>query len=179
AGSLGSFSVTTTGSPTPTVSESGVLPGGVTFNTSTNVLSGTPGAGTGGVYNLMFTASNGIPPDATQNFTLTVNQAPAITSANSATFVVGFAGAFTATATGTPVPTLSESGALPAGISFNPGTGALSGTPAPGTSGVYNITFTAANGVGSSANQSFTLNMVQAPLSLSQYAYISIAPCRL
>ncbi len=34
---------------------------------------------------------------ATQSFTLTVNQAPAITSANSTTFTVGTAGSFTVT----------------------------------------------------------------------------------
>ena len=43
---------------------------------------GTPAAGTGGTYALTFTAANGVSPDATQSFTLTVNQAPAITSAS-------------------------------------------------------------------------------------------------
>src|SRR5205807_1880794 len=84
-GSNGSFTVTTTGIPTPTLSESGTLPSGVTFNTATGVLSGTPAAGTAGVYPITFTASNGVPPDAIQSFTLTVStvtQAPAITSPN-------------------------------------------------------------------------------------------------
>src|SRR5207249_2271354 len=83
-GTQGSFTVTATGAPTPTLSESGTLPSGVTFNTATGILSGTPAAGAGGTYNLVFTASNGVGSDATQNFTLNVNQAPAITSANSA-----------------------------------------------------------------------------------------------
>ena len=39
-------------------------------------------AGTGGTYALTITATNGVAPDATQTFTLTVNQAPAITSAS-------------------------------------------------------------------------------------------------
>ena len=47
----------------------------------TGTLSGTPAAGTGGVYALTFTAANGVLPNATQAFTLTVNEAPAITSA--------------------------------------------------------------------------------------------------
>ena len=42
-------------------------------------------------------AGNGVSPDATQTFTLTVNEAPAITSANSTTFTVGTAGSFTVT----------------------------------------------------------------------------------
>ena len=123
-GALGTFTVTTTGFPTPTVSESGALPGGVTFTDNGNgtaTLSGTPAAGTGGTYSLTFTASNGVGSPATQNFTLTVtvNQAPAITSANSTTFTVGAAGSFTVTTTGFPTPTLSESGTLPSGVTFN------------------------------------------------------------
>ena len=39
------------------------------------------------------------------------------------------------TATGNPLPTLSETGALPSGVSFNAATGILSGTPAAGTAG--------------------------------------------
>ena len=76
-GTAGSFTVTASGVPTPTLSEnsSDTLPTGVTFNAATGVLSGTPAAGTGGTYTLHFTASNGVLPDATQIFTLTVSQA--------------------------------------------------------------------------------------------------------
>ena len=161
--SNGSFNVTTTGVPTPTLSENGALPGGVTFDTATGVLSGTPAAGTGGVYPITFTASNGVPPDAMQSFTLTVNQAPAITSANNTTFMVGSNGSFTVTRSGFPTPTLSRSGALPSGVTFNTSTGVLSGTPAAGTGGVYPITFTASNGVLPNEMQSFTLRVNQAP----------------
>ncbi len=80
----------------------------------------------------------------------TVNQAPAITSANSTTFVVGSNGSFTVTATGSPTPTLSVSGMLPSGVTFTPATGVLSGTPATGTGGtVLRLVFTASNGAGS------------------------------
>ena len=39
------------------------------------------------------------------------------------------------------------------------GTATLSGTPAAGTAGTYPLTITASNGVGSPANQSFTLTV--------------------
>ena len=42
----------------------------------TATLAGTPAAATGGTYPLTITAANGIAPDATQAFTLTVEQAP-------------------------------------------------------------------------------------------------------
>jgi large repetitive protein len=162
-GSVGTFTVTATGVPAPTLSETGALPAGVTFNTSTGILSGTAGPATGGTYPISFTAHNGVGADAVQSFTLTVNQAPVITSANTVTFVVGTAGTFTVTSTGPPSPTLSEAGALPSGVTFNASTGVLSGTPGPGTSGSYPITFTAHNVVSPDAIQSFTLKVNQAP----------------
>ena len=119
-------------------------------NNGTATLAGTPAAGTGGAYPLTITANNGISPNATQNFTLTVNMAPAITSANNTTFTVGTAGSFTVTTTGFPATTLGRSGALPAGVTFTDngnGTATLAGTPAAGTGGTYPITITASNGV--------------------------------
>ncbi len=162
-GTAGTFTVTATGFPAPTLSQTGTLPTGVTFNTSTGVLSGTPAAGTGGTYSLTITASNGVGTQASQSFTLTVNQAPAITSAGSTTFAVGAAGTFTVTATGFPAPTFTLTGALPGGVSFNNTTGVLSGTPAAGTSGSYPLTITASNNVGTDATQIFTLAVNQAP----------------
>ena len=70
-----------------------------------------------------------------QSFTLTVNQLPVITSAAATSFTQNSAGTFTITSTGFPAPTVSVSGALPAGITFTPGadgTGTLSGTARSG-----------------------------------------------
>jgi hypothetical protein len=105
-------------------------------------------------------------PDGTQAFTLIVNEGPAITSAAAATFTVGTAASFTVTTSGFPAPTLAIGAALPAGVTFvnnGNGTGTLSGTPAAGTGGIYNITFTASNLVGSSAPQAFQLNVASTP----------------
>lgn len=164
-GTAGSFTVTTTGYPTPTISKTGPLPAGVTLSPS-GVLSGTPAAGTGGSYTITIRASNGVSPNATQSFTLTVDQSPALTSASSATFTTGTAGVFRVTASGYPTPALSETGALPSGVTFvdqGNGTAFLSGTPAAGTGGAYPISIQAANGVSPSATQSFTLTVDQAP----------------
>src|SRR5579862_1328146 len=147
-GTAGTFTVTTTGSPTPSITETGTLPSGVTFvnnGNGTATLSGTPASGTAGSYPLTITASNGVGTNATQSFTLTVNQAPAITSAASTTFTVGTAGTFTVTATGSPTPSITETGSLPSGVTFTNngnGTATLSGTPASGTAGSYPLTIT-------------------------------------
>jgi hypothetical protein len=141
----------------------------VTINATTGVLSGT--ATTSGMFPITITATNGVGSDATQSFTLTVGQAPAISSLTSATFQVGVAGSFTVTATGYPAPTFSETGALPSGVTLNATTGALGGTPAAGTGASYPITITATNGVGTDATQNFTLTVQDftvAPASTSQ-----------
>jgi len=101
---------------------------------------------------------------------ITIDALPAITSSSTTTFTVGTPGSFTVTATGTPTPTINDSGALPTGVSFTNngnGTATLSGTPAAGTGGTYPITFTAANGT-TDATQNFTLTVFQAPTITTQ-----------
>ena len=103
----------------------------------TATLAGTPAAGTGGSYPLTITASNGVAHRRHQSFTLTVNRrrpSPAPTAPPSPS---GTAGTFTVTTTGFPTATtLTETGALPAGVTFvdnGDGTATLAGTPAAGT----------------------------------------------
>ena len=86
--------------------------------------------------------------------------APAISSASAITFNVLTPGSFAVTATGTPAPTLTSMGTLPAGVSFTPvpGSATLAGTPASGTVGNYPLTITAMNASGT-VMQSFTLTV--------------------
>ena len=131
-GTEGTFQVTVDGYLTPTVSLSGTLPSGVKFDPTTNEISGTPDVGTGGTYDLTFTATNGVDPDATQSFTLEVTEAPLFTSADNATFTVGTTGNFQMTTSGYPASTFSTVSTLPTGVTLDP-SGLLSGTPASGT----------------------------------------------
>ena len=87
---------------------------------------------------------------------------PAMTSGTSATFNVGQYGAFTFTASGTPAPSITLGGALPAGVSFTPATGSatLAGTPSSGTAGSYPLTVTASSAMGV-VTQAFTLTVAQ------------------
>jgi len=87
--------------------------------------------------------------------------APAFTSAGSADFQVGVSGSFTVRASGTPLPTIAESGALPGGVAFTAASGVLAGRAT--IAGTFPLQFTASNGVAPDAVQSFTLNVTTPP----------------
>lgn len=157
--------------PTPTLSiASGTLPSGLSFKDNgdgTATISGSPAAGTGGTAPLTLKASSPA-GTVTQAFVLTIDQAPSITSAATATFMQGSPGSFTLTTTpGFPARTTLSitAGALPSGVQFKDngdGTATISGTPATGGAGRYPLTITAANGAGWAANQQFTLTVLAA-----------------
>jgi hypothetical protein len=158
-GTAFSFTVKTTGYPVAAVSASGV-PAGLNFTDNGNgtaTMAGTPLTGTGGVYSVVINASStaGV---VSQNFALTVNEAPTITSANQSTAHAGAAFSFLVTTTGYPLPTIAVSG-LPTGLTLTrngDGTATISGTPKK--SGIYTVTITATNPLGK-ATQTFTLTV--------------------
>ena len=134
----------------------------------------TPGAHTvplsGGTASIYYHSNTTVGPDddsvsldnATVEVSIEVDQPPAITSADHATFSAGTAGTFTVTtATGYPsAASLTETGALPAGISFTDngdGTATIAGTPATDSSGSYSLRIQASNGVSPDPTQSFSL----------------------
>jgi large repetitive protein len=158
------FQISASGSPAPNITETGTLPSGVSFEPGlpgSASITGSAAAHTGGTYTVTLKAK-GSAGTTTQSFVLTVDQAPAITSAASAHATIGAAFSFKVKSTGFPTPSLSESGSLPAGVSFTAksnGTATIAGTPAPGSDGTYDITITAQNGVGSPAAQLFVLTV--------------------
>ena len=169
AGKAGTFPITSTGNPTPTLTfaSSPALPSGVSItnnNNGTATLAGTAPAGSQGVYMVTITAANS-EGTAAMTLALTVNSGLSITSPGSASATAGKAFTFTVTTTGTPAASLGETGTLPSGVTFrnnNNGTATLSGTPASTSGGTYPLTITATNSTGS-ASQAFVLTVAQAP----------------
>lgn len=133
---------------------SGSLPAGLTLNSTTGGISGTPSAA--GTYTFAVTASNA-QGSATQSFTGTVTAsalAPTITTTSLGTLVQGTPFSQTLNASGTsPLTWTVSAGLLPAGLSLNSGTGVLTGTPT-GT-GSYSFSITVTNTAGSD-DQGFT-----------------------
>ena len=103
---------------------------------------------------------------------LNEKSAPTIISSNSASSIVGAAFSTTVTTNGEPAPAITETGALPAGLTFvdnGNGTATLAGTPAAGSGGSYPITITATNASGTTT-QAFTLTNSGAPTITSPNA---------
>ncbi len=167
SGAAFSFTVSASGSPAPTITRKGRLPSGVTFTDNgdgTATLAGTPSHGAAGQYPLAFTARS-TAGTATQAFTLTVTKVPALARIPATTGAVNTPLNLPLTATGYPVPALTESGTLPDGVRFTgrgDGAGVISGTPAPGSGGRYPVTVTATSTSGT-ATRSFILKIDELP----------------
>jgi outer membrane autotransporter protein len=135
---FGGYTITATNSPT-SFNATG-LPPGLSVNTTTGVISGTPT--TNGTYNTSISATNATATD-TQTLVFTIAlSAPSITSSLTASGATGVAfGGYTITATNSP--TSFNATGLPPGLSINTTTGVISGTPT--TNGTYNTSISATN----------------------------------
>jgi len=80
-------------------------------------------------------------------------------------FGVGVSVAIAVGVTGFPKPTVTESGTMPSGLSFNSAAPAYTGAAAAGSVGRYPISLTAANGIGSPASQDVILTVDQATMT--------------
>lgn len=80
----------------------------------------------------------------------------------SVTLAVGISSSFSLLLSALPAATVTETGALPAGVTMS-SSGVFSGTPAAGTVGTYPITVTASNGVGPVSTVPLTIMVDIAP----------------
>ena len=140
-----SYQIPATG--TPTSYNATGLPAGLTVDTFTGVISGTPAAGTdaGSPYSVTISATYSTGSGAitgSGTLTLTINPAPpVITSGPTASGTVGTAFSYQITATNNP--TSYNATGLPAGLTVKTSTGLISGNPT--TAGIYGVTISATN----------------------------------
>jgi len=171
-----------TGGAATSYSINTALPAGLSFDTTTGIISGTPTAVSATtIYTI--TATN-VAGSGTTTVTLTVNpQAPAIsyTPATNVYTVGTPIIALTPVNTGGAATSYSIGTPLPAGLSFNTSTGVISGTPTA-TSPVTNYIITATNATGSS-NTTVTLsvnstapNIVFTPATVTYSVGTTITP---
>ena len=156
-----SFSYQITADNNPVSFNASGLPNGLTINTTTGLISGTP-AVTPGTYTVGLSAINSA-GEGTKNLTLTLlknSNAPTITSASSA--IAYLRNAFSFSVAANPAATSYEMTGLPPGLTSSAGT--ITGTPT--ATGTYNVSITASNAFGSDS-QTLVLSVLDPVLSLS------------
>ncbi len=164
---------TSSGGPVISYSINPALPAGLNFNTATGVISGTPtGLSPQTTYTATATNSGG---STNLQLGITVNDvSPAnlVYPTNPAVYTKGTAiTANTPSSSGGPVVSYSISPALPSGLSFNNGTGAISGTPtvaSPQTA--YAVTATNSGGA-TNVQLSITVNDTSPTVQFSSASY--------
>ena len=150
------YSYTITASNNPTSFNATGLPSGLSVNTGTGTISGTPAAGseTGSPYSVSISATNAGGTD-TQTLSLTITvppPAPVIGGTLTATAKVGNAFSYFITATNTP--TSFNATGLPSGLVVNFNTGEIFGAPDVGTDtgSPYSVTISATNAGGTGSD---------------------------
>lgn len=137
-------------SPITFAVQTGSLPTGLSLNTSTGVISGTPSAT--GAYSFTIRAANTFGYDDQAFSGSVLESTPAITETTINSLVAGTVFSQTLNATGYSTMTWSVfAGTLPAGLTLNSSTGTISGTPT--TSGAYDFTIRATNSIGYGSRQ--------------------------
>jgi hypothetical protein len=139
----------------------GTLPPGLSLNSATGTISGTPT--TVGTYNFAITATDANGCFGTQLYTIVIAApgCPPITLSPTVLpgATIGTPYNQTVTASGGTAPyTYSVSGALPTGLSLNPTTGAITGTPT--TIGFFSFTITATDANGCTGAATYTMTIV-------------------
>jgi hypothetical protein len=146
----------------------GSLPNGLTLNTSSGLISGTPQANTGGLYSVTVTASDAANTPVTGSVTFTLNIAGGLfmTSTHAGPFNTTFGTPIssppTVTATGGAYPytyaITANGGAAPVGMAVTSSGGAVT-TSALTPAGTYASVVTATDNVGVTGTFTFTVNV--------------------
>jgi hypothetical protein len=156
-----SYSITATNSPTSY--STSTLPGGLSLNGATGLISGTP-TSVGQTILTIGATNDGGTGTAQLTINVSLPPPPAITSVTSISAVVGVPFSYQITATNYPT-SYSISSVLPAGLSFNGTTGLISGTPTAATdSSGWPVTISATNDGGTGTGATLTLT-ITSPLS--------------
>ena len=140
----------------------GTLPAGLTLNASTGLISGTPTNATGSPFNFSVTLRDALgAAAAAQTFSISIAPAVAVSATSLTAGVVGAAYSATLVATGGISPYSNwtvSAGSLPAGLSLNSATGAISGTPTSAAGSPFSFSVTVKDSPGNaSAGQAFSL----------------------
>jgi hypothetical protein len=147
--------------------QSGSLPAGLSLNSSTGVISGTPTTPGNYSFTIRYTDTVSVYDD--QALTLFIDGTPTIstTSLPDGTEGVSYSQTIASSGGNTPIVYSVQSGALPGGLSLNSSTGAITGTPT--IAGSFSFTIRATDNDGDFDDQAYSLDinaLAPTPVSL-------------
>ena len=136
----------------------GVLPAGLSLDSSQGVISGVPSLAGSSAFMVKVTAPGGTQDE--KIFTVTINAPLTISTVSLPTGTNGISYDQNLSASGgrTPYTWSVVSGAFPTGLKLNAATGSITGIPT--TSGTFGITVQVADANGSSSSVSYTLTII-------------------
>ena len=141
---------------TLTYSDGGTLPPGLSIDPSSGIITGTPT--TGGIYAVTITATDNAGFTGSATFNWTITNTVTVTNPGDQSNVSGTAiTALPISATDSSSAatlTYSDGGTLPPGLSIDPSSGSITGTPT--TAGTYPVTITATDSAGFTGSATFT-----------------------
>lgn len=145
-GAAYSGSIAASGGTTPYKFTATSLPSGLSISGPSGAISGTPAQGTAGTATVGFTVTDSTTPTpqtATVSLALTVSAAKlTITTTELPSGTVGSMYSSAIGASGGTTPYTYNASGLPGGLSIDPSTGAISGTPGAGSAGTATVAVT-------------------------------------
>jgi Leucine-rich repeat (LRR) protein len=161
------FTVTAVGGTAPYTWSATALPTGLSIDPASGEVSGTPTAAGAPTVTVAATDANSQQGTATFTFTVTAAPtAPSVANPGNKTATVGTAiPSFSLSATGGVAPITWAAVGLPDGLSVNPTSGAVSGTPT--AQGTATVTVTATDSGSRTGSTTFTISVTNAPTAVA------------
>src|SRR5205085_2876714 len=150
-----SFTPSTSGGKPPLSFSASGLPTGLSVNSSTGAISGTPSASGG--FTAAVTVTDGSGLTANQTFAFHIYPPLLLASASPQDGYTGSSYSYAMAGSGGKVPLTYSASGLPTGLSINSSSGVISGTPS--AAGAFTATVTVADVNGKSASQTPTFNI--------------------
>jgi hypothetical protein len=141
---------------------SGSLPAGTSLNGNTGVISGTPTSGGTSTFMIKLTDSSSPVQTATQQFSIVIAPATlkiSTVSLPNGTGNLGYSSTLNAQGGTAPFTWSIASGTLPAGLSLNASSGAVTGTPTTAGTSTFTVKVTDSGSPAQTATQIFTVSI--------------------
>lgn len=160
---LSDYVTPTDGDPVLSYTLTGSLPSGLTFDSTSGRLSGTPSAEFSGSFSVYVTDKDGDSNSVSFNLTITLAQPPIMATVPDQTVAINGTysydlSAYVTPTNGDPILSYTLTGTLPAGLTFDSATGIISGTPTAVETQTLSVYATDIDG--DSGTSTFTLTVI-------------------